>query len=320
MDESALKTLIESLEAHRTALDWWLSFWTWLVVIGVVLEVVFVIRTYLKEREDWARGNVHAPDRPSKRWLFLELAGVALVALGVAGELSVDAKIGVLETQIRGANDKRTVLLESESGDAKTSADGALAALKEANKQLDEIDRKTNAAGLKADAVSQKAEQIDAQLAETQWAFSMRTLSSIAERDKIIEQLKQFHGKTVFVRSYRYMGDVDGFRICKMVIDLAHSAGMNPIDQCSTLLPGEIPAVGIQVCGPNDDQMLSLSGTLSRIDVGTTCPFGAVPHSADLIVNVGSKALGGIGETFQTEDAERRAAAMKKKSKTKAKP
>jgi len=154
MDESALKTLIESLEAHRVGLDKWLSFWTWLVVIGVVVEVIFIIRTYINERGDWRRGTVHPPDRPSRLWLFLELAGVALVALGVAGELSVDAKIGVLETQIRGANDKRTLLLESESSDAKTSADGALAALKEANKQLDEIDRKTNAAGLKADAVS----------------------------------------------------------------------------------------------------------------------------------------------------------------------
>ena len=148
----------------------------------------------------------------------------------------------------------------------------------------------------------------------------MRNLSSLAERDKIVEQLKQFQGKTVFVRSYRYMGDVDGFRICKMVIDMAHSAGIKPVDRCSTLLPGEIPAAGIQVYGPTDDEMLSLSQTLARVDVGTTCPFGKVPHSANLVVNVGSKALGGVGETFQTEDAERRAAAMKKKRKPRTKP
>jgi hypothetical protein len=192
------------------------------------------------------------------------------------------------------------------AGPAKTAADQAKS--------------EADAAALKADAVSKKTEQIDAGLRETQFAFSMRTLQTLSERDKVIEQLKQFRGKTVFVRSYRYMGDVDGFRVCKMVIDLAHSAGMNPIDQCSTLLPGEMPATGIQVCGPNDQEMLSLSKTLTTIDLGGTCPWGNVPHSPDLIISVGAKALAGIGETFQTEDAERRAAGIKKSGKPNAKP
>jgi hypothetical protein len=147
----------------------------------------------------------------------------------------------------------------------------------------------------------------------------MRNLPTLASRDQLIEQLKQFKGKTVLVRSYRYMGDVDGFRVCKMVIDLAHSAGMNPVDQCSTLLPGEMPATGIQVCGPNDQEMLSLSKALTPIDMGGTCPWGNAQHSPELMISVGSKALVGIGETFQTEDSARRAAAMKKTSKSNAK-
>jgi hypothetical protein len=176
-----------------------------------------------------------------------------------------------------------------------------------------------DAAGSKADMVSNKADQIDAGLRATQYAFSMRTLQNLSERDKIVEQLKQFRGKTVLVRSYRYVGDVDGFRVCKIVIDLARSAGMNPVDQCSTLIPGEMPATGIQVCGPDDQEMLSLSKTLTPIDMGATCPWGHVPHSPHLTISVGAKALMGIGETFQTEDAERRAAGMKKGSKLHAK-
>jgi hypothetical protein len=183
----------------------------------------------------------------------------------------------------------------------------------------DEAKSEADTAALKANAVSKKASQIDTGLRETQWAFSARTLQTLSERDKIIEQLKQFQGKTVFVRSYRYMGDVDGFRVCKMVIDLAHSAGMNPVDQCSTLLLGGMPATGIQVCGPNDQEMLSLSKALTPIDMGGTCPWGNAQHSPELMISVGSKALVGIGETFQTEDSARRAAAMKKTSKSNAK-
>jgi hypothetical protein len=184
----------------------------------------------------------------------------------------------------------------------------------------DEAKSEADAADLKAGAVSRKADQLDAGLRETQYAFSMRTLQTLSQRDKIIEQLKQFRGKAVVVRSYRYMGDIDGFRVCKMVIDLAHSAGMNPVDQCSTLVPGEMPATGIRVCGPNDQEMLSLSKTLTPIDLGGTCPWGNVPHSPDLIISVGAKALAGVGETFQTEDAKKRAAGVKNGSKPHAKP
>lgn len=202
---------------------------------------------------------------------------------------------------------------ESTAKRAKTIADGA-------KTEADEIGTKIGQSEAKIESVSKRAGDLDAGLRETQYVFSMRNLPTLASRDQLIEQLKQFKGKTVFVRSYRYMGDVDGFRVCKMVIDLAHSAGMNPVDQCSTLLPGEMPATGIQVCGPNDQEMLSLSKALTPIDMGGTCPWGNAPHSPDLLISVGSKALMGIGETFQTEDAARRAAAMKKGRKPNAKP
>jgi hypothetical protein len=232
----------------------------------------------------------------------------------LAGE--VIGSINDLATNAAGQATSALDKAQRANGLAQSASDTAGPAKTAADQAKSEAD----AAALKADAVSKKTEQIDAGLRETQFAFSMRTLQTLSERDKVIEQLKQFRGKTVFVRSYRYMGDVDGFRVCKMVIDLAHSAGMNPIDQCSTLLPGEMPATGIQVCGPNDQEMLSLSKTLTPIDLGGTCPWGNVPHSPDLIISVGAKPLAGIGETFQTEDAERRAAGIKKSGKPNAKP
>jgi hypothetical protein len=204
--------------------------------------------------------------------------------------------------------------LDQKTKDAKLRMDGIETAASQLEKRLDTT-------GKSLDVLSGRADQIDAGLRETQWAFSMRNLQTTEERDWLIKQLKQFQGKTVFLRSFRFMPDVDADRICKMVIDLTRSAGMTPIDQCSTLIPSEQPAAGLHVCGTDEKDAFALLQTLSRIDVGTGClPGDSLPQPGSFIVSVGPKALMGIGESFQTEDAERRAAAMKKRSKPSAKP
>jgi hypothetical protein len=204
--------------------------------------------------------------------------------------------------------------LDQKTKDAKLRMDGIETAASQLEKRLDNT-------GKSLDVVSGRADQIDAGLRETQWAFSMRTLETTEERDWIIKNLKQFHGKTVFVRSFRVMPDVDGDHICKIVVDLARSAGMNPVDQCSTLFPTTQPAPGLHVCGPDEKDALALLQPLSRIDVGTGCLPGDIPpEPGAFIVSVGPKALAGIGENFQTEDAEKRAALLKKRSKPSAKP
>jgi hypothetical protein len=125
MDEAALKTLITSLEASRGSLDFWLNASSLVVVIGVVLEIAFVVREYRDRLQDWRHGFVHPPERPSRNWLVFELIGVALVSLGVAGEFFIDVKAGKLETQIRKANGDLVLLLEQKVNDAQSSADGA---------------------------------------------------------------------------------------------------------------------------------------------------------------------------------------------------
>lgn len=225
-----------------------------------------------------------------------ELSGFVIGSLGDRAE-EADRKA---KTAIDDARQAQTLAqyASDTAGPAKTSAD---------------------AAALKVAAVSNRADQIDAQLGETQWAFSARDL---LDRDAVIEQLKQFRGKTVSVRSYVATGDVDGYRVCQMVLDLARKAGMTPIDECAKLSPSIPPATGIQVCGPDDNEMLSLSKALSRIDIGGTCPFGPVPHSPNLTVSVGAKALMAVGRTSQTIDAAKRAGAAKnhKASKPSTKP
>jgi hypothetical protein len=111
MTESALKTLLDNLERSRSSLHGWLHFWTFLVVVGVVLEVVFVVWEYAVELKDFKRGIVHPPEKPSILLLVLGLLGAGLVAVGVAGELYIDVKANSLETEIRKANEDRISLL-----------------------------------------------------------------------------------------------------------------------------------------------------------------------------------------------------------------
>src|SRR5208337_1415523 len=116
MDESTLKSLLENLEKCRSSLDSQLTVFTWLVVIGVSLEVIFIIWEYRDELHDWGRGFVHPPYMPNRIKLLLELLGTGLVVTGVAGELWAEAKIGAVETKIRKANGDLVLSLEQKAG------------------------------------------------------------------------------------------------------------------------------------------------------------------------------------------------------------
>ncbi len=315
---SSIAALESSLKTTEGSSGGWETF-AWVcsiaVALGVAAEIVGIVWQYWDDLKGWRRGTIRSPDRPSFiRFFWFEMLATVVVVAGVFGEAwaskelaSINSQLRSKTSELRSDSDQLLALVTQQAGDAVQNAQKA--------------NDLAEAAGLKVNVVSAKADQIDAGLRETQWAFSMRNLQTTEERDAIIKQLKRFQGKTIFVRSLMTLPDIDGFRVCGMIIDMARAAGMNPINECGKIPPSTTPpSTGIQVCGPDDGEMLALSGALSHIDIGTTCAFGNLPHSPNLVVSVGSKALMGIGETFQTEDAERRAAAIKKKSKPNAKP
>jgi hypothetical protein len=154
MDESALKTLLDNLDRSQSSLHHWLHFWTFLVVVGVVLEVVFVVWEYAEDLHDFRRGIVQPPEKPSLLLLVLGLLGAGLVAVGVAGELYIDVQAGKVETDIRNANELRISLLTKEADDAKTSALGAASAADRAKASAD-------AAGTAADRAVRKAREAE---------------------------------------------------------------------------------------------------------------------------------------------------------------
>src|SRR5579859_5632431 len=131
-DESALRSALTSLDGSSSSLQWWLGFFTFLVAVGVVLEVVFVIWEYVDELHDFRRGVIHAPEKPQLVLFALGLLGAGLVAVGVAGEYWEDSRIAIVETCIRNGNNALFLLLSKEAEDAKVSATQAAKASSEA--------------------------------------------------------------------------------------------------------------------------------------------------------------------------------------------
>ncbi len=129
MDESALKELIASLGDQLSSIGWWMYFWTALVIAGCAGELFFVIHAYLEERKAWfkakTRGAIAFPEKPSLWGLILEVTSVALVVVGIAGELFVDWKSDDLQTRLRSANGSLVLKLEKSAGEAKDSAKAA---------------------------------------------------------------------------------------------------------------------------------------------------------------------------------------------------
>jgi hypothetical protein len=168
MDESALRSALASVNECGSSLHWELRAWTFLVVLGVALEIVFVVWEYVEDLHDFRRGIVRPPDRPNLLLFVLGFVGAALVAVGVSGEFSAEAKIATLETCIRKGDDALSLLLSKESANAEATA-----------KRFEAQIADSNAKAKSADATSKKAE---AQIAEAQKAAAESKAEAESER------------------------------------------------------------------------------------------------------------------------------------------
>jgi len=306
MDESTLNSLIHNLETSRSSLDWWLGFWTCLVVIGVAFELIAVIGEYLADRKLWTTARTRAvlsnPEKPSISRLIFDLLGVVLVVAGVAGELFVQAKVATNETDLRNANGRLVLLLEQEAGDAKHSATGASEAAKQAKGAAAGAEGKAEVVGKKADkaektveAVGKKASVIEVELGTAQDLLSDRQMR---DADGLKKQLSKFGGRTTVFRSYA--NDGDGYFLCEDLLSIATEpqVGIIGTDQCG-MLPAKPPFVtGISVSAPDDDTMLSLSNIMARVapfGVSTTTGFGNGPHPSVIVIFIGRKPWGRVG-------------------------
>ena len=87
-------------------------------MLGVILEVWFVVHEYLNDLADSHLGIIRSPQRPKLGQFIFELLGAVLVAVGVAGELWADFKAGGIQTALRARNGELIQLLEGVSSTA----------------------------------------------------------------------------------------------------------------------------------------------------------------------------------------------------------
>jgi hypothetical protein len=188
MDGSALRSALASLDDCNSSLHWWLGFWTFLVALGVVLEVVFVVWEYREEMHDFSRGVIHPPERPNTVLFVLGFLGAALVAAGVSGELWEESKIATVETCIRKGNDAVSLLLSKEAGDAANSAKTARDEADTVKAETDELTTRLASAAKLLNTIEQ-----DVRSQGPRWKLLE------GGRDNFVKSLKPFAGQRVTV-------------------------------------------------------------------------------------------------------------------------
>jgi hypothetical protein len=132
MDLSALDKALATIESQIFGIEQYvdsLEKWLWLsslaVIIGVALEVYFVVNQYREEREAWGRGFVRPPDRPSPWLLAVEVASIILVVAGIVGELGIGILSSNSNAKLRTLNNSRLDLVRQQATDAATQAGDA---------------------------------------------------------------------------------------------------------------------------------------------------------------------------------------------------
>src|ERR1019366_4294571 len=98
---AVLDNSIKTLEGSSTG--WEVFAWScsFLVAVGVAAEIVAVVWGYREELEDWSRGIIRPPDRPSVRKLWFDVVATLLVVIGVFGEAGASAELASKNSQLR---------------------------------------------------------------------------------------------------------------------------------------------------------------------------------------------------------------------------
>jgi hypothetical protein len=234
MDEVALKNLLsrlESLDGLRSQLHSSLRFWEWVVVAGVCVEFVVLVWEYWHDLRDFRRGGIWPPKKPSPALLLLGLLGVGMVAVGIGKELSTDSLIERVETEIRAAN---SLLF----GIVKQSAEEAINKSNAANDAAGKAQEKVAVVGKRAD-------EIDADLARTQYLLSGR---SVTDFDSLVEKLKPYALRTVHIGS---TSEIEHDSLCAAIYKAAYEAKVDAVDDCGRMEEVGQTSTGVVISGPN---------------------------------------------------------------------
>ena len=329
MDEASLRSLISSLYGRLSSLESWSHFWTAIVILGCALEAIFVIREYWKDRNEWVEaqntGIVAPPSKPSVAWLICEFLGVLFVVTGISGELSIDRKVGEVQTRLRDANEKLVLIFEQKAGDAVLSANGAAGdaklakdsagaanlLAKGARKEADSFETDIVAAKSKAaDAESHLADALHRVTVEEKEEAQLELLVgprrlTLNEQDQIGKACTGTIGDKITVSSYGM--DAEGkalaTQVAYAIVD--HVISVN-LDRNGPITTGELNE-GVLITGPPEKEKflqclaaaLTNEGKLKEVKVnpdrhvGNAIMSGAAVQSGAAVMSGGSHIVTG---------------------------
>jgi hypothetical protein len=170
---------------------------------------------------------------------------------------------------------------------AQSALDKSSAADTKAGESLTKSTTANEAAGKaqeKVGAVGTRAEEIDADLARTQYLLSGRSITNF---DSLVSQLKQYKNRVVHIGS---TSDIEQDLFCAALYKAAYDAEvMGALDECGRLVQvGRMPT-GVVISGPNQQETIDIAEILLH-----TCSLGpggtqAGTISPELGIFVGAK-------------------------------
>lgn len=173
---SALEREIATLDSSSAPLEHWIWFFTFLVAVGVAMEVWVIEHEWRDDMEAWALahfGVLRSPGRPSITKWRVEIGSVLLITIGVMGELVIGIEIASINGQLRG----KSAELRSKNAQLRTVSDQLIA------------------------LINERAGKAEERAAELLKEIQPRRLS-VEQEKNISNFLTSYAGKTVSVASY----------------------------------------------------------------------------------------------------------------------
>lgn len=196
---SALENEIKALENSSVPWEHRLPWFTAMVIIGVAMELWVIVHDRRDDMEAWAVGHFlgtpKLPGKPSTFIFVIELASVALITLGILGELGVGLRVasinGTLRSksaELRSKSDQLLAIVTLQAGEAGDSA-------KTAHNEADAVGKEADAIQRRLDAASKQLTTVEQQVRIQ--GPRRRLLED--NKDKFLEALKPFAGQRVTV-------------------------------------------------------------------------------------------------------------------------
>jgi hypothetical protein len=139
-----------------------------LVAVGLVFEapeLIYEIRFIILRRIDKWKFQITFPERHIPDFVkILAFLGWILIVGGVVGEWVTEVKVNEVDVTLQEVYDTELTDATIEAGDAKTNAQGAAAASSQAKRQMEEVEKQTDALKLRLGGASRQLGKLEQEL------------------------------------------------------------------------------------------------------------------------------------------------------------